>query len=95
MISVIVRMKFKPEDREAIQDALRDLTAASRQEPGCASFIPHTLEDNADTVVLYEQYRDQAAREAHAASEHFKKYVVGCLYQRMLERTTENLHALA
>lgn len=95
MISFTVRMKFKPEDRAEIQDALRALTAASRLEPGCVSYIPHTLEDDLDTVFLYEQYRDQAAREAHAASEHFQKYVVGCLYQRMLERRTENLHALA
>jgi hypothetical protein len=27
--------------------------------------------------------------------EHFQKHVVGCLYQLMLERRTENLNALA
>ncbi|MGH9587829.1 MAG: putative quinol monooxygenase [Acidobacteriaceae bacterium] len=95
MISINVRMKFKPDDRQEIQDALRALTAASRLEPGCATFIPHTLEDDPDTVFIYEQYRDQAARDAHAATQHFHKYVAGCLYQRMLERRTENLHALA
>ncbi|MGC2162636.1 MAG: putative quinol monooxygenase [Silvibacterium sp.] len=95
MISLTVRMKFKPEDREQIQEALRELTAASRKESGCVTFIPHVLEDDADTVFIYEQYRDQAAREAHAATEHFQKYVVGCLYQRMLERQTEILTAVA
>jgi quinol monooxygenase YgiN len=95
MISFTVRMKFKPEDREEIHEALSALTAASRQEPGCVNYVPHTLEADPDTVIIYEQYRDQKAREAHASSEHFKKYVVGCLYQRMLEREVENLHALA
>ena len=95
MISFTVRLKFKPEDREAIHDALVAVTAASRLEPGCVTYIPHTLEDDPDTVFIYEQYRDQAAREAHASSEHFKKYVVGCLYQRMLERSTEMLTTLA
>jgi quinol monooxygenase YgiN len=95
MISFTVRMKFKPEDREEIQDALRGLTAASRQESGCVTYIPHVLEDDPDTVFIYEQYADQAAREAHGASDHFKKYAVGCLYQRMLERQTEMLSALA
>ena len=94
MISCTVRMKFKPEDREDIRRALRDLTAASRKEPGCVSYIPHVLEDDPDTVLIYEQYADQEAREVHSASEHFKKYVVGCLYQRMLERHVENLKAL-
>lgn len=95
MISFTVRMKFKAEDREQIQDALRELTAASRREPGCVTYIPHVLEDDADTVFIYEQYRDQAARDTHAASAHFQRYVVGCLYQRMLERHTEILTALA
>jgi len=95
MISFTVRMKFKPDDREEVQEALRTLTAASRLEPGCVTYIPHILEDDPDTVFIYEQYRDQASREAHAASDHFKKYVVGCLYQRMLERQTEMLSALA
>lgn len=95
MISFTVRMKFKPEDRDEIQQALRALTVASRQEPGCVTYVPHILEGDPDTIFIYEQYRDQAARDAHAASEHFQKLAVGCLYQRMLERQTENLHALA
>lgn len=95
MVSFTVRMKFRPEDRDEVWAALRALTAASRQEPGCVAYVPHTVEGDPDTVFLYEQYRDQAAREAHSATEHFKKHAVGCLYQRMLERTMENLHALA
>lgn len=95
MISFTVRIRFRAEDRQEIEEALRELTAASRREPGCVSYIPHVLEDDPDTVLIYEQYVDQAAREAHAASEHFKKYAVGCLYQRMLERQAEMLRALA
>ena len=95
MISFTVRMRFKPDDREEIQRALRELTAASRKETGCVSYIPHVLEDDPDTVLIYEQYADQEARDAHGASEHFRKYAVGCLYQRMLERHVENLKALS
>jgi quinol monooxygenase YgiN len=94
MISFTVRLRFKAEDREEIQEALRALTGASRQEPGCVTYIPHTVDGDADTVLIYEQYKDAAAADAHRASEHFKKYAVGGLYQRMLERTVENLHAI-
>ena len=94
MISFTVRLKFKPEDREEIREALRAVTAASRKEPGCMTYIPHTVDGDADTVVIYEQYKDGAAGDAHRASDHFKKYIVGVLYQRMLERSVENLHAL-
>jgi quinol monooxygenase YgiN len=95
MISFTVRMKFKPEDRQEILEALRALTEASRLEPGCVTYVPHTVEADPDTVVIYEQYRDTAALEAHRASAHFKKYAVGSLYQRMLERAVENLSAVA
>jgi quinol monooxygenase YgiN len=95
MITFTVRMRFKPDDREEIHQALRALAEASRKEPGCVSYIPHAVESDPDTVVIYEQYRDAAALEAHRASPHFKKYAVACLYQRMLERNMENLNAVA
>jgi quinol monooxygenase YgiN len=95
MITFTVRMKFKSEDRDEIHEALRALAEASRKEPGCATYIPHSVESDPDTVVIYEQYRDAAGLEAHRASAHFKQYAVGCLYQRMLERVMENLSAIA
>jgi quinol monooxygenase YgiN len=95
MVSFAVRMKFAPEDREEITEILRHLTTASREEPGCVSYIPHHVEGEPDTVVIYEQYRDSAAADAHRASEHFKRYAVGGLYQKMLERNREDLIALA
>ncbi len=94
MISFTVRLRFKAEDREEIREALLAATAASRKEPGCVTYIPHTVDGDADTILIYEQYKDAAAADAHRASAHFKKYVVGVLYQRMLERSVENLHAL-
>lgn len=95
MISFTVRMRFRTEDREEIARILRELTAASRQEPGCVSYIPHTVESEPDTILIYEQYRDQAAREAHHNSAHFRQWAVGGLYQHMLNREVETLTALA
>jgi quinol monooxygenase YgiN len=95
VITFTVRMKFAPQDREDISEILRELTEASRQEPGCVSFIPHRVEGDPDTVVIYEQYKDTAAADAHRQSAHFKKYAVGGLYQKMLERSREDLKALA
>jgi len=94
MISFTVRLKFRPEDRARIAEILTDLASASRQEPGCVNYVPHLVEGEPDTVVIYEQYRDQTAVEAHRASAHFKKHAVGGLYQLMLDRQVENLTAL-
>ena len=95
MISFTVRMTFRSDDRSRIAELLTTLTEASRKEPGCVTYIPHTVEGDHDTIVVYEQYADQKAAEAHRASRHFQECVVGGLYQLMLDRQVENLMALA
>lgn len=94
MISFTVRMRFATEDRDRIAEILRDLALASRQEPGCVNYVPHHVDGDPDDVVIYEQYRDQAAADAHRASLHFQQYAVGGLYQLMKERKMEVLDAL-
>jgi quinol monooxygenase YgiN len=94
MISFAVRLKFASEDRAEVAESLRLLAEASRQEPGCVSYIPHHLEDDPDTVLIYEQYRDAKALGAHRESVHFKNHAVGGLFQKMRERSIENLVAL-
>lgn len=95
MVSFTVRMMFRAEDREEIAEALRVLAAESLKEPGCVSYVPHTVESNPDTVLIYEQYADDAAVEHHRGTAHFARYAVGVLYQKMLERQMEVLIALA
>ena len=94
MISFTVRMRFAQQDRAEIADILRELTSASRQEPGCMNYIPHWVPGEPCTVLIYEQYRDQKAEEEHRHSAHFKKYAVGGLYLKMLERNREDLTEL-
>lgn len=94
MVSFNVRLTFHKEDRADVTETLLVLAAASRQEPGCISYIPHRVEDDPDTVVIYESYVDQNALAAHRQTDHFKKHAVGGLYQKMRERTVENLVAL-
>jgi quinol monooxygenase YgiN len=95
MITFAVRLKFASEDRDDIVETLRVLATASRLEPGCINYIPHHVEDDPDTVLIYEQYQDAKALAAHRESEHFKKHAVGGLYQKLKERNVENLVALA
>lgn len=95
MVSFLVRMRFAAEDRENVHEMLEKLAVASRQEPGCVSYVPHTVEDDPTVVVIYEQYRDRAAADFHRTTPHFKKFAVGGLYQVMRERQVENLTAVA
>ena len=94
-VSFLVRLRFSPEDRSDVSEMLRQLAAESRKEPGCLTYIPHWSEAAPDTALIYEQYQDRAAHEAHRATAHFQKYAVAGLYQRMRERDVEDLHVVA
>lgn len=95
MVSFTVRMTFRPEDHAEIEAILLALTPPSRAEPGCVSYIPHWVESDANTLLIYEQYVDEAAVDAHRGSPHFAKYATGGLYQKMLSREKEDLKAIA
>jgi quinol monooxygenase YgiN len=94
MVSFVVRFKFAPEDRAEVAATLALLATESRREPGCMTYVPHQVQDDPDTILIYEQYRDSQALEAHRGTEHFKKYAVGGIFQKMKERQLENLVAL-
>ncbi|WP_260706648.1 putative quinol monooxygenase [Edaphobacter flagellatus] len=94
MVSFTVRMRFDPGDREEVASMLKRLTLASRQEPGCVSYIAHFVEGEPATVLIYEQYTDKASVDHHRETPHFKQDAIGGLYQKMLERQVENLSAI-
>jgi quinol monooxygenase YgiN len=94
MLSFTVRMKFDEADRDSVAEILRKLVPASRQEPGCVSYIAHFVEGEPATVLIYEQYKDEAALEHHRNSPHFHEHAIGGLYQKMRERQLENLNAI-
>ena len=95
MISFTVRMRFDPKEVDEMRVHLEALTLASRKEPGCVSYVAHFLADDPTTVLIYEQYVDDDALDAHRASPHFAEHAIGGLYQGMKERHVENLHAVA
>lgn len=50
------------------------LTEESRKEPGCVMYLVHRHRTEARRFFIYEQYKDDAALEAHRASPHFLQY---------------------
>ncbi len=94
MVSFIVRMRFHENDLLEIRELITELAIASRREPGCVTYVPHFVDSDSSTVLIYEQYKDDAAAELHRGTPHFKKYAIGGLYQHMLDRQIENLVAV-
>jgi quinol monooxygenase YgiN len=94
MVSFLVRMRFAEPDLQQVTETLHELAIASRKEPGCVTYIAHTLEADPAMVVIYEQYTNQAALDFHRSTPHFQRFAVGGLYQLMREREIENLRAM-
>ena len=92
VVSFTVRMRFDAQDREQVSELLRSLAEESRREPGCMVYVPHRIEG--EPVLIYEQYADAAALEAHRASVHYRRYAIQGLYQLLRERASENLSAI-
>ena len=95
MVSFTVRFTFEEGTREAIAELLRQLTGPSRLEPGCISYIPHFVEGEPLTVVIYEQYVDEAALEYHRNTPHFLQYGANRLFKLKHSRHLERLEAVA
>jgi quinol monooxygenase YgiN len=50
------------------------LTAESRKEPGCVMYQVHKHKTDSRRFFIYEQYKDDAALEAHRAAPHFLQH---------------------
>ena len=72
MIFIVVKFKVKDEYADNFPELVREFTEATRAEPGNLWFDWSRSVDDANTYVLVEAFRDDAA-EAHVKSDHFKK----------------------
>jgi quinol monooxygenase YgiN len=52
------------------------------------------VEGDPSTVLIYEQYADEAALERHRNTPHFRQFAIGGLYLKMRERQVERLQLL-
>ncbi len=71
---VLARWVAKPGNQEAVAAAIERLIEPSRREPGCLQYLPNRSLADDRVFVLYEEYVDEAAYEAHVESEHFARY---------------------
>ena len=63
----------KPGSEDVVIQALKELTPPSREEPGCRFYQAYRDPEEPLVFRLFEIYDDEAAYQAHGASEHFKR----------------------
>ncbi|MBZ5648724.1 MAG: antibiotic biosynthesis monooxygenase [Acidobacteriia bacterium] len=91
MIVLAVTWKAHPGKEDEVVRAFSNLQTESRKEPGCVLYIVHRGHEDRSLFLVYEQYKDEAALEAHRATVHFKQYARGELL-KLGERVEANLY---
>lgn len=68
MITGLFFMTAKPEQVDAFQALMTEIVTTTRTEDeGCIAFVLHQQHDDQHAFMLYEQWHDQAALDAHFA----------------------------
>ncbi len=75
MIRINCFMKAKDGRREEALEAAKALTDVSLSQDGCVAYDVFESATRNGVMLICETWRDQAALDAHSASEPFKKYV--------------------
>lgn len=72
----MVKWQVQPGQVEVVRQALQQLVAHSRTEPGCLYYQPHASTSQPDIIYLYEAYASQAAATAHRETDYFRQLVL-------------------
>ncbi|MHB1928027.1 MAG: putative quinol monooxygenase [Acidimicrobiales bacterium] len=83
---VVAHYRARAGAGDQVADAIRAHVAASRAEPGCRMFLVNRSTEDPDRFVLYEQYDDVTAFDAHRDSEHFRTILVPMVLPLLAER---------
>jgi (4S)-4-hydroxy-5-phosphonooxypentane-2,3-dione isomerase len=74
MVVLAVTWVAKPGHETEVAALFSKLTDESRKEPGCAMYVVHRHRTEPRRFFIYEQYKDDAALEAHRSAPHFLRY---------------------
>jgi quinol monooxygenase YgiN len=78
-MAYVVRANWRAKDgaEAEVLEAIRLLSPISRQEPGNRFYQAYQDPAEPNVFRLFEIYDDEAAYQAHVASEHFQQYGFG------------------
>jgi (4S)-4-hydroxy-5-phosphonooxypentane-2,3-dione isomerase len=89
MYVVVAQWLAKEGKDDEIAAVLKTAVMNSRAEPGCVLFMANRSVENPRKFVLYEQFRDEAAFQAHLATDSFKANVLGTILPMLESRVRE------
>jgi quinol monooxygenase YgiN len=89
MFVIVAQWYAKDGKQDEVAALLAEMVPHSRAEPGCRLFVANRSTDDSRRFILYEQFTDRAAFEAHTATAAFKEIVVGQIVPLLETRVRE------
>ncbi|MGE5404116.1 MAG: putative quinol monooxygenase [Candidatus Saccharibacteria bacterium] len=80
-VTVVARIKAKPEASTKVREELLKLIEPTRKESGCISYDLHQDNEDATLFFFLENWESKELLDKHLKSEHIKAYL----------KSTENL----
>jgi quinol monooxygenase YgiN len=77
-MAIVLTAKYtvKPGHIDEVLGLLRDMTAQVKTaEPCCTLYRVNRSRENPDVLLLFEEYADEAALNAHRETPHFKSII--------------------
>jgi (4S)-4-hydroxy-5-phosphonooxypentane-2,3-dione isomerase len=94
MLTVIARYQVQTGTGDLVATTLAKHVAATRTEPGCLQFVAYRSRKDPEQFVLYEQYINDEALEAHRQTPHFRSYVEGTIVPLLSDRQADRYDEL-
>ena len=89
MFVIVAQWYAKPGKDDEVAVLVRGMIPVTRAEPGCRLFVVNRAVDDPRRFVLYEQFDDRAAFDAHTATPAFKDVVLGKIIPLLETRVRE------
>jgi len=75
VLTVVARIRAAKGKGDVLAALLKEQAAVVRKaEPGCLVYRPHRSTKDPDVFIFYEQYKDDAAFDAHRKASHLAAY---------------------
>ena len=75
VLSIVAKVRAAKGKGDALAALLKEQAAAVRKsEPGCLVYRPHRSTKDPDVFIWYEQYKDEAALDAHRKNPILAEY---------------------
>ena len=71
---IVAKLKVKPDKIKAFTEAAKEMIEKSNKETGCKSYQLYQDPYDNTRFVFVEEYKNQAAVDAHFASDYFKAF---------------------